>query len=166
MNSIARLRFDVMRLAEALAERGELKPRIEQLGVRVVANARYQEGEEPAENAGELLEQLTDAVDRHALLIARINKTNTATPVGDRTLTDALAERDALQTRHRALTAAADAASGGKDRYGRQLRSELAYVSALSVRDLRRTTDDLARRIRRVDLEIQRVNWEVDLIDE
>ena len=80
MNSIARLRFDVMRLAEALAERGELKRRIEQLGVRVVANARYQEGEEPAENAGELLEQLTDAVDRHALLIARINKTNTATP--------------------------------------------------------------------------------------
>lgn len=166
MNTTGRLRFDAMRLAEALSERGELKRRIEQLGTRIVANARYQEGEEPAENAGELLDQLTDAIDRHALLIARINKTNTATRVGDRTLTDALAERDALQARHRALTAAADAASGSRDRYGRQLRSELAYVSALSVRDLRRTTDDLARRIRQVDMEIQRVNWEVDLIDE
>lgn len=97
MNTTGRLRFDAMRLAEALAERGELKRRIEQLGTRIVANARYQEGEEPAENAGELLDQLTDAIDRHALLIARINKTNTATRVGDRTLTDALAERDALQ---------------------------------------------------------------------
>jgi hypothetical protein len=48
----------------------------------------------------------------------------------------------------------------------RQLRSELAFVSALPVADLRAQADDVARRIRELDTDIQRTNWEVDLLDE
>jgi len=44
-----------MKLAEALAVRGDASKRFEQLRSRAQANARYQEGEPPAENAGELL---------------------------------------------------------------------------------------------------------------
>jgi hypothetical protein len=40
-----------MKLAEALALRAESNRRIEQLRSRIVDNARYQEGEEPAEDA-------------------------------------------------------------------------------------------------------------------
>lgn len=38
-------------------------------------------------------------------------------------------------------------------------------VPALSVSELRRQADDLARQLREVDTLIQRTNWEVDLLD-
>lgn len=44
-----------MKLAEALADRADASRRVEQLRSRVVANARYQEGEQPTEDAAELL---------------------------------------------------------------------------------------------------------------
>jgi hypothetical protein len=71
-----------------------------------------------------------------------------------------------LRLRHSAVNAAADAASGREERgYGRQLRSELVYVAAVPVTELRAIADDLAREIREVDTQIQRTNWEVDLIE-
>lgn len=158
-----------MKLAEALAERGELIRRTEHLKVRILANARHQDGESPAENASVLLSEFGTVLDRLEVLIRRINRTNSAAMVHDGTITDALASRDVLRMRHKAISAAADAASGREHehRYGpRQLRSELVYIAALPVAELRSAADDLARRIRQVDLEIQRVNWEYDLIDE
>jgi hypothetical protein len=44
-----------MKLAEALALRGDAARRVEQLRARVAASARYQEGEVPAEDATALL---------------------------------------------------------------------------------------------------------------
>jgi hypothetical protein len=38
-------------------------------------------------------------------------------------------------------------------------------IPALPVAELRRQADDLARQVREVDTLIQRVNWEVDLLD-
>ncbi|OZF07540.1 hypothetical protein CH300_06220 [Rhodococcus sp. 15-1154-1] len=155
-----------MKLAEALAERGELVRHTEQLKVRILANSRHQEGETPAEDAGRLLSELSSALDRLEVLIRAINRTNSAAPIGDGTITDALAHRDVLRIRRRVLTAAADAASGQeRERYGpRQLRSELTYVAALPVAELRSTVDDLATRIRLIDLTIQSANWEHDLL--
>ena len=46
-----------MKLAEAIALRAETARRIEQLRSRILENARYQEGEEPAEDAASLLAQ-------------------------------------------------------------------------------------------------------------
>ncbi len=151
-----------------LAERGELVRRTEHLRVRILANSRHQEGESPAENAHQLLTELGAALDRLEVLIRRINRTNSRALVRDGTVTDALAHRDVLRIRHKVITAAADAASGReRERYGpRQLRSELAYVAALPVAELRVSADHLAAQIRRIDLEIQSVNWEYDLIDD
>lgn len=158
-----------MKLAEALAERAELIKHAEHLKVRILANARHQDGETPAENASNLLSELTTALDRLEVLIRRINRTNSAATVRDGTVTDALASRDILRMKHKAFSAAADAASGRErdQRYGpRQLRSELIYVAALPVSELRAAADDIAHQIRLVDLDIQRVNWEYDLIDD
>ncbi|OZE36977.1 hypothetical protein CH278_06275 [Rhodococcus sp. 05-2254-5] len=157
-----------MKLAEALAERGELIKRTEHLKVRILANARHQDGESPAEDAGILLSEYNSALDRLEVLIRRINRTNSAAAVRDGTITDALESRDVLRMRHKAISAAADAASGRNQehRYGpRQLRSELVYVAALPVAELRSAADDVAKQIRLVDLEIQRVNWEFDLVE-
>lgn len=156
-----------MKLAEALSLRADSVRRIEQLRTRVVGNARFQEGEEPTEDAAALLAEAGDVLVEYETLIRRINRTNAATSIGvDGTLTDALARRDALRLRHSVVSAAADAAAGtSHPGYARQLRSELKMLSALPVAELRGQADDVARELRELDVRIQRSNWAVDLLD-
>ncbi|MFE6815472.1 DIP1984 family protein [Streptomyces sp. NPDC057677] len=156
-----------MKLAEALALRADAARRVEQLRARVVGSARFQEGEEPAEDAAALLAETGEVLTELEELIRRINRTNAQVVVeGGGTLTDALARRDVLRLRHSVVTSAADAAAG-RDQHGRvrQLRSELKMLSAFPVAPLRAQADVLAREIREVDVLIQRSNWEVDLLD-
>lgn len=156
-----------MKLAEALALRADATRRIEQLRTRIVANARFQEGEEPAEDAQALLAEAGAVLDELEDLIRRINRTNAATRIGpEDTITDALARRDVLRGRHSVVTAAADAAVGRSQAgMGRQLRSELKMLTALPVAQLRAQADDLARQIRELDVRIQQSNWEFDLME-
>ncbi len=156
-----------MKLAEALAERADAVRRVDQLRSRVLASARYQEGEEPAEDARELLAEVGEVLDRLEVLIRRINRTNAAAQIGTvGTVTDALARRDLLRLRHAVITSSADAASGrNSGGMGRQLRSELKMFSALPVAGLRDEADALARELRELDVRIQQSNWEVELLD-
>ncbi|MBM7078775.1 MULTISPECIES: DIP1984 family protein [Micromonospora] len=154
-----------MKLAEALALRADAARRAEQLRARIVASARFQEGETPAEDAAALLTEAGGVLGELETLIRRINRTNAATVVDGGTLTDALARRDVLRLRHSLVTSAANAAAGEGQRGFRQLRSELRMIPALPVAQLRGQADDLARQIREVDTLIQRANWEVDLLD-
>jgi hypothetical protein len=153
-----------VKLAEALSLRADATRRVEQLRSRIVANARFQEGEEPPEDAAALLAEAGVVLDELEDLIRRINKTNAATQIGpEGTITDALARRDVLRIRHSVVTAAADSAAGRGG--GRQLRSELKMLTALPVAQLRSQADDLARQIREIDVSIQKSNWEFDLMD-
>ncbi|MCX4473078.1 DIP1984 family protein [Micromonospora sp. NBC_01655] len=154
-----------MKLAEALALRADAARRAEQLRARIVASARFQEGETPAEDAAALLGEVGEVLGELETLIRRINRTNAATGVDGGTLTDALARRNVLRLRHSVVTSAADAAVGEGQRGFRQLRSELKMIPALPVAQLRSQADDLARQLREVDTLIQRTNWEVDLLD-
>jgi hypothetical protein len=156
-----------MKLAEGLALRADAVRRVQQLRARIVASARYQEGEEPPEDASALLAEAGRALTELEMLIRRINRTNAAAGIGaDGTITDALARRDVLRLRHAVVTAAADAAAGrSQGPAGRQLRSELKMLAALPVAQLRAQADDLARELRELDVSIQRSNWEVDLLD-
>lgn len=137
--------------------------------MRVVGNARFQEGEEPAEDAAALLVEIDSALGDYGSLIRRINRTNAASSAGlDGTLTDALGRRDALRLRYHVLSTAADAAAGaGANQYGhsRQLRSELKMLSALFVGDLRSQADQAAQELRELDVRIQKANWEIELLD-
>ena len=154
-----------MQLAEALIERADLQKRVEQLRSRIAANARYQEGEEPDEDAAALLAEAEQAVDALEVLVARINATNASTVLasGD-TVTALLARRDALRLRHSLVTGAADATAGGGGGY-RQLRSELRTFAALPTAELRGRADLLAKELRELDATIQRSNWEVALLE-
>ncbi|MGW9158763.1 MULTISPECIES: DIP1984 family protein [unclassified Microbacterium] len=156
-----------MKLAEALTARADLQRRIEQLRARIVANARYQEGEEPAEDAAALIVEADAALTQLRDLIRRINATNARLDLGaDGTMTDALAARDVLRLRHSVLTDAAAAASGSNDQYLRQMRSELRQVSALPVAQLRSRADAVAQELRELDNRIQQANWANDLEEE
>lgn len=166
-----------MKLGEALSLRADRQRRVEQLRARITANATYQEGAEPAEDASALLAEADEVLDELETLIRRINRTNSATALasgsdgagsdrsGAGTVTDGLARRDALRLRHAVLVAAADAASGHQHGVFRQLRSELRQVSALPVADLRTRADGVAREIRELDARLQQANWTVELVD-
>jgi hypothetical protein len=161
------MEVEKMKLAEGLALRADAARRVEQLRARLVASARYQEGEEPPEDAAALLTEAGGVLDDLETLIRRINRTNAVAQIGaDGTITDALARRDTLRLRHAVVTAAADAAAGpSQGGYGRQLRSELKMLSALPVAQLHAQADEIARDLRELDVRIQRSNWEVDLLD-
>jgi hypothetical protein len=70
-----------VKLAEALSLRANAARRIEQLRSRIVGNARYQEGEDPAEDPAALLTEAGEALREYETLIRRINRTNAATPI-------------------------------------------------------------------------------------
>jgi hypothetical protein len=153
-----------VKLAEALSLRADATRRVEQLRTRIVANARFQEGEEPTEDAAALLKEARAVLDELEDLIRRINRTNAATRIGpEGTITDVLARRDVLRARHSVVTAAA--AAGRGQGMGRQLRSELKMLTALPVAQLRSQADDLARQIREIDVSIQQSNWQFDLLE-
>jgi hypothetical protein len=62
--------------------------------------------------------------------------------------------------RHRLYSELAQAASISQDRYS---RSEVKYVSAVSVADAQQRADELAREYRSLDARIQELNWKAEL---
>lgn len=155
-----------MKLAEALLLRADRNRTVEQLKQRIQVSARYQEGEDPPEDARELVSMTSAVLDELEGLIRNINRTNSATVMADgRTVTDALAERDVLRLRYSVLKVSADAASGAQQQVGhmRATRSELKLMSDLDIKSLRGQASDLARRVRELDARIQEVNWTTEL---
>jgi hypothetical protein len=155
-----------MKLAEALLLRADRNRSLEQLKQRIQVSARYQEGENPPEEARDLVAAASAVLDELQILIRDINRTNSGTVMDDgRTVTDALAERDVLRLRYSMLKVSADAASGAGQQVGfiRATRSELKYMRALDVKDLRQQASDIARRARELDARIQQVNWTTEL---
>jgi hypothetical protein len=158
-----------MFLGEALADRASKKKQLEQVAARAAAVARYQEGEEPAENAEELLVKGRTLIGELRELARRINRTNSATELEPGfTLTDALALRDGYAAQYRLVTTVADAGSGASGRgiaWARQLRSELQQVSAVQVADLRAEADRIAEARRNLDVRIQQAGWATELLE-
>jgi len=89
-------------LGEALADRASKRKQLEQVAARAAAVARYQEGEEPAENADELLVKGRALIGELREPARRINRTNCATELEPGfTLTDALALRDGYAAQYK-----------------------------------------------------------------
>ena len=157
-----------MKLAEALLLRADRNRTYEQMRARIVASARYQEGERPPESANDLIEACSAVLDELERLIRHINHTNSVTLMPDgRTVSDALAERDVLRLRYSLIGGSADAASGSGQRgvMMRATRSELKVVTDLDIKGLRQQASDVARRTRELDAQIQQVNWTTELVE-
>ncbi len=151
-----------MKLAEALILRADCQKRIAQLQQRLARSARVQEGEQPPEDPQELLQELDEALAELLGLIQRINRTNAVTRLGDRSLSDVLAERDVMWQRRLAYDALITAAAFNQDRY---LRSELRFVSTVDVAALQQQTNRLSKDYRELDTQIQALNWSTDLLE-
>ena len=152
-----------MKLAEALILRADHQKRAAQLRQRITDNAQVQEGEEPSENPLELVKEFEQLVEGLADLLKRINRTNSVTEFeAGKTLTDALAERDVLASRRKMYGELVASAAVSQDRYS---RSEIKFQSTVSVPQMQKQVDDLARDYRELDMKIQALNWNVDLVE-
>jgi hypothetical protein len=152
-----------MKLAEALILRADAQKRIAQLRERIQANAKVQEGEAPTENPEALFDQLNVTIGQFADLIKRINRTNALIRFDQkRTLTDALADRDALALQRTSLDAVIKGARVQDFRYG---RSEIKSIITVNVADLQARLDNLSRQYRELDTAIQELNWTVEVVD-
>jgi porphobilinogen deaminase len=150
-----------MRLAEALILRADCQKRFEQLKARIVRSALVQEGDEPPENPQGLLAEAERVSDELADLIKRINKTNSSTVFeADRTLSDALAERDVLGLKRAVYNELASAASVMQSRY---TKSEVKFKSTVNVPDVQKRVDELSKAYRELDARIQELNWQTEL---
>jgi hypothetical protein len=152
-----------MKLAEALQERADLNRSIEQLRQRIENNCLVQEGEQPVESPTALMAELDACVDRLQTLIVAINRTNSALKLGDRTLTNYIAERDCLRLK---LSACQSFVSAASENTLRARMNEIKILPAINVPETQQKVNALARRLREVDNAIQAANWQLDLIEE
>jgi hypothetical protein len=151
-----------MKLAEALAERSDCQVKIDEIKKRLIRSARVQEGEQPAEDTTELLAESERVFLRLLELVSAINRTNAKTAFDTKlTISDAIAERDVVGKRRDFLTGIAEAASTRQDRYS---KSEVRFVSTVSVGKLQAEVNQLARRYRELDTRLQELNWKTELI--
>jgi hypothetical protein len=154
---------ETMTLGEALTIRADMQQRLGELRGRLLAVAKVQEGETPAEQPDVLLAEFEQTAERLRTLIARINRTNLAIETAEgETLTAALARRDVLAIRHKVHRELAAAASEQSERYS--LR-EIKMTATVEVAQLRRTVDELARERRELDVALQAANWANTLTD-
>lgn len=151
-----------MKLAEALAIRKDTQKKIEQLGTRLENNVKVQEGNEPAEDPSELMSQLDACLDRLQKLIFLINKTNMHTLVEGKTLTELMAEKDALTLRVSILHNVFKQATESLERYS---RSEIKYVNTVDVRAVGKQIDTYSKLLRELEIKIQAANFSTELAD-
>lgn len=150
-----------MKLAEALNLRADLLKRYNLIKGRINDNARVQEGDVPAEAPEELFAEMNEVLEQLQDLYYRINCTNMQAKVGDKTLTQLIAERDIMVLRLSAYRSALSHATIRPERY---TRNEIRFIRAVDLKQLQKETDALAKAYRLLDMKIQEANWQYDLL--
>ena len=152
-----------MKLAEALILRSDLQKRIEQLRVRLNNNAKVQENDEPSENPEELLNELDNNINQLKILIKQINRTNCVTVSNGQTLADLIAERDTLTLKSNILRGFLNIAGQKVNLYS---TTEIKIMSTVDVPALQKELDQLSKKIRETDTELQQANWLTELLED
>lgn len=156
------------KLAEALVERKALQERLGRLHTRLAASAKVQEGDTPAEEPGELIEEARRILAEIKRLTMQINFTNLQTVVpgsGEGTSPmEAIAERDRLRDERNLLEQLGNVARLEPNRGYGVTRNEIKWRSTVDVADLQKQIDALSQSYRLLDTRIQEANWLTDLI--
>ena len=150
-----------MKLAEALILRADTQKLMAQIRVRLMANAKVQEGDSPAESPAFLLAELDEKTLQLEGLVKQINKTNALTLVDGKSLADMLVERDVLITKVATLREFVTEASDKLDRYSTK---EIKVLSTVNVSEMQKSIDLLSKTIREMDTRIQGLNWTTEVL--
>ena len=152
-----------MKLAEALILRTDSQKRLEQVKHRLLLNSKFQEGESPSEDPKDLEKELKHLLKQLKQLIQRVNRTNLVTPFDEqRSLGDALVERDLIGQERKIYSELLERASVRHDRYS---KTEIKFVTSINVKDTQKHVDELSLKFRLIDTRIQELNWLTDLVD-
>ncbi len=155
-----------MKLAEALIQRGDLQKRIEQMHQRLKRSARTQEDESAPEEPKALLAELSELIKEFGQLVSKINQSNSQASFEHNgkqlTITEALAERDAIM-RHRQILENVIETAMGMDGNNRYLYAQIKSFSNINVPEVQAEIDRLSRDYRELDTQIQATNWTTDL---
>ena len=73
-----------------------------------------------------------------------------------------LIERDTLEMRHKLLIEAIEATDTEVDRYSPR---EIKWHIMVSVAGLQKQADDIAMKLRKINIVIQANNWQIDLVE-
>lgn len=149
-----------MKLAEALQERADINRNIEQLKNRLNNNVLVQEGEQTAEDPAKLKQELDNSLERLACLIARINQTNCANRVDGQTLTELIAQKDALSLK---IQVYKNIVYAGSQTSYRARGAEIKIKPAISVAEWQAEIDAMSKELRLLDNKLQATNWNIDL---
>lgn len=153
-----------MKLAEALLIRADMQKKLANLKSRINENVKVQSGDNPSENPETLFIETQQLIGELYSLIAKIHRTNAIAvmPNGQNLLT-ALIERDELLERYRVLQDAIGSAKLVDDRYSYR---EIKWERTIDIVALQKQADDIAVKLRQLNIELQAMNWQIDLIDE
>ena len=149
-----------MKLAEALQLRADLNKQIDMLQRRISNNIVVQEGDNPAEEPKELINQLNECLKQQEKLIGKINLVNCSTLVGDKTLTELIAEKDILMTK---INAYRDIVAKASNIASRMTRTEIRYMSTVNAREIQKEVDTMSATLRKLENTIQQTNWTTEL---
>ena len=150
-----------VKIAEALVIRAGIQKKLESLRQRIGKNAVVQEGNQPHEDPAELMMEAFGALKELRQLVHKINVANSSNKLPDgRTLTEAIAKRDELTQQHSLIQHAVDSSIRDPDRYS---MSEIKWVACVEVKKLQKQLDDLSKKIRELNIDIQETNWKTDL---
>lgn len=150
-----------MKLAEALLLRADLQKKLASLKQRLERNIQIQEGEQPDEAPEELMITAQQTNDELHDLIAKIHRTNALATIDGKPMLDMLVERDKLIERHKIIMSALTPARQISQRYSNR---EIKWVVTIPVKNLQRQADDVAEKIRLINIKIQSANWQIDLV--
>ena len=152
-----------MKLAEALLIRSDMQKKLAQIKGRIRSNVKVQEGDTPNEDPNALMIEASQIITELSILIERIHRTNSIamTDKGQSMLT-LLVERDTLEMRHKLLMETIEATDSEVDRYSPR---EIKWNIMISVAGLQKQADDIAMKLRKINIVIQANNWHIDLVE-
>lgn len=150
-----------MKLATALSERASLQVRLNELQIRLNANAKVQEGDIPAENPVELIAEKDRILDELENLVTRINLTNSRTECDGVTITELISKRDRMKKDVNIMRSFLNNASSKIDRYS---KTEILIKSTVDISEYQKKLDVISKELRQIDEKIQELNWTTELI--
>lgn len=152
-----------MKLAEALNLRSSLMKQIAELKRRLEDCVRIQEGEEPVDTAEELLKELEPKIEQLYKLVYQINLTNLQIEDEGKSITELLAERDALASRIQILNGCLNRLTENNTRFR---TDDIRYIRTVDPKVFRKKYDETSSQLRQINLRIQMLGWTNDLIEE
>lgn len=152
-----------MKLAEALLIRSDMQKKLAQIKGRIRSNVKVQEGDMPNEDPNALMVDASQIITELATLIERIHRTNAIAETDKgQSMLALLVERETLELRHKLLIEAIEATDTEADRYSHR---EIKWSIMVSVASLQKQADDIAMKLRKINIVIQANNWQIDLVE-